>query len=67
MPLLSQTICGVIEMANGLSDLLASNAEVNQYFASLPANVQNAVSGSGEDICTLEDLLRCIKGITGSC
>lgn len=67
MPLLSQTICGVIEMANGLSDLLASNAEVNQYFESLPANVQNAVSSCGEDICSLEDLLRCIKGITGSC
>lgn len=54
-------------MANGLSDLLASNTDVNQYFASLPANVQNAVSSCGEDICTLEDLLRCIKGVCGTC
>ena len=54
-------------MANSLTDLLASNSEVNQYFQSLPESVQNAVSGCGEEICTLEDLLRCIKGITGSC
>lgn len=63
----SQTIREVTEMANNLNDLLASNAEVNQYFSSLPANVQNAVSGCGEEISTLEDLLRCIKGITGTC
>ena len=54
-------------MTDGLSNLLANNAEINQYYSSLPQNVQNAVVCSGEDICSLEDLLTCIKGITGSC
>lgn len=54
-------------MANGLNDLLENNQEVSRYFSSLPAGVQNAVSGCGEDICSLEDLLRYVKSITGSC
>ncbi|NLJ32170.1 MAG: hypothetical protein GX424_11305 [Clostridiales bacterium] len=54
-------------MANGLNDLLENNQEVNRYFSSLPANVKNAVSGSGQDICSLEDLLRCVRNLTGSC
>lgn len=54
-------------MANGLNDLLENNQEVSRYFSSLPASVQNAVSGSGQDICSLEDLLRYVKSITGSC
>lgn len=58
---------GVIQMANGLNDLLENNQEVSRYFSSLPASVQNAVSGSGQDICSLEDLLRYVKSITGSC
>jgi len=56
-----------LSMTDGLSNLLANNAEINQYYSSLPQNVQNAVVCSGEDICSLEDLLTCIKGITGSC
>lgn len=60
-------IPGVIQMANGLNDLLENNQEVSRYFSSLPASVQNAVSGSGQDICSLEDLLRYVKSITGSC
>jgi hypothetical protein len=63
----TQTNCGVIIMANGLNDLLENNQEVNRYFSSLPANVKNAVSGSGQDICSLEDLLRCVRNLTGSC
>ncbi len=54
-------------MANGLNDLLASNSDVSQYFSTLPQNVQNAVNCCGEDICSLEDLLRIIKGCSGSC
>lgn len=54
-------------MAENLNDLLQNNAEVSQYYSSLPANVQSAVSSCGQEICSLEDLLRCIKGITGTC
>jgi hypothetical protein len=54
-------------MAQNLNDLLQNNSEVSEYFSSLPANVQNECTISSGDICSLEDLLRCIKGITGSC
>lgn len=54
-------------MTNGLADLLENNSEVNRYFQSLPENVQNAVSDSGEQICSLEDLLRCVKDQIGTC
>lgn len=54
-------------MAQGLQDLLTSNKDISQYFLSLPTNVQNAVTGSGEEICTLEDLLRLIQSISGTC
>jgi len=54
-------------MASNLNDLLQNNSEVSQYFSSLPANVQNACTINGQEISSLEDLLRCIKSITGSC
>jgi len=64
---MSYTIHEVIDMANGLNDLLENNSEVNQYFSSLPNNVQSAVLGCGEQICSLEDLLRSVKNFMGSC
>lgn len=53
-------------MTNSLNSLLDNNSEIKQYFRSLPQNVQDAVSCDGEDICSLEDLLHCIKQITGN-
>lgn len=54
-------------MADGLNDLLENDQEVSRYYSLLPGNVQNAVSGCGEQICSLEDLMRCIKNFTGTC
>jgi hypothetical protein len=54
-------------LTNSLADLLENNSEVNQYFESLPSNVQDAVAGCGDQICSLEDLLRCVKDIMGTC
>ncbi len=54
-------------MANNLTEFLASNTEISQYFLSLPIDVQNAVSGCGEEISSLEDLLRIIQSVSGTC
>jgi hypothetical protein len=61
-------MCEVILMKNGLNELLANNSEIDQYYSSLPANVKSAVNSCGEDICSLEDLLRIIKQCSsGTC
>ena len=65
--LMLQTIYEVIIMADNLDELLQNNSEVSQYFSQLPTSVQNECTSNGGDICSLEDLLRCVKGITGSC
>ncbi len=45
-------------MANDLHDLLEEDAEVTQYFLSLPGYVQDAISGRADEICTVEELQR---------
>lgn len=54
-------------MANGLSELLANNTEISQYYSSLPQSVKSEVSSCGQDICSLDDLLRIVKECMGSC
>lgn len=53
-------------MTDGLTSLLEHNSEIQQYYSSLPENVKNAVACYSEDICSLDDLLKCIRGITGN-
>ncbi len=54
-------------MTNGLNELLANNSEISQYYSSLPQSVKSEVNSCGQDICSLDDLLRIIKQCTGSC
>lgn len=53
-------------MTDGLTSLLEHNSEIQQYYSALPENVKNAVAYYSEDICSLDDLLKCIRGITGN-
>lgn len=54
-------------MPEKLVSLLKNSKEAGRYFSSLPAGVQNAVSGCGQEISTVEDLVRCVKSLTGVC
>ena len=53
-------------MTNGLNELLANNAEISQYYSSLPQSVKNEVSSCGLDITSLEELLKIIQQCQGS-
>jgi hypothetical protein len=53
-------------MNDGLTNLLANNAKISQYYSSLPQNVKDAVVCSAEDIYSTEDLLNCVRDITGN-
>jgi hypothetical protein len=72
LPSINRWIAGrilkeVIRMTDGLTCLLANNAEISQYYSSLPQTVKDAVICSAEDIYSVEDLLKCIQDVTGSC
>ncbi|MDF2631840.1 MAG: hypothetical protein K0Q85_436 [Caproiciproducens sp.] len=53
-------------MTNGLNELLANNSEISQYYSSLPQSVKNEVSSCGQEIFSLDDLLRIIKQCSGT-
>ncbi|HEX3037631.1 MAG TPA: hypothetical protein VHO94_01385 [Oscillospiraceae bacterium] len=53
-------------MTDGLTCLLTNNAEISQYYSSLPQSIKDAVVCSAEDIYSVEDLLRCVQDIKGT-
>lgn len=54
-------------MAENLQALLGENPGIQQYFESLPEGVKSSVENSSSDIQTLEDILRLVQQLTGSC
>ena len=43
------------------SEYYINSPELNEYFTSLPSNVQDALSESGVEITTLGELMQCAE------